>query len=93
MSGIIIAPFNRFLSIEPMLATARWRDRSTATKVPVPPYAKGAAVKGPVERVQCDLRLPPGDAGVLRCCCDLIDLFAAVVADIMRRSYGWYVRC
>jgi LPPG:FO 2-phospho-L-lactate transferase len=78
LSGIIIAPSNPFLSVEPMLATGRLRERIIATKAPVvvvSPYVNGLAVKGPVERVQRDLGLPPGDAGVLRHYGDLIDLF------------------
>ncbi len=78
LAGIIIAPSNPFLSIGPMLATGRLRERIAARNVPVAvvsPYVNGAAVKGPVERLQRDLGLPPGDAGVLRHYGDLVDLF------------------
>lgn len=78
LSGVIIAPSNPFLSIEPMLVTGRLRERIATNNVPVAlvsPYVKGAAVKGPVERVQRDLGLPAGDAGVLQHYGDLIDVF------------------
>ena len=77
LAAIIIAPSNPFLSIGPMLATGHLRERIAATKVPVAavsPYVNGRAVKGPIERIQRDLGLPSGDAGILRYYGDLIDL-------------------
>lgn len=78
LGGIIIAPSNPFISIEPMLVTGRLRERIAAAEVPVvlvSPYVNGAAVKGPVERIQRDLGLPPGDSGVLQHYDGLIDVF------------------
>lgn len=85
LGGIIIAPSNPFLSIEPMLATGRLRERIAAANVQVAlvsPYVNGAAIKGPIERVQRDLGLPPGDAGVLRQYGDLIDLFFTDCSEV-----------
>jgi LPPG:FO 2-phospho-L-lactate transferase len=85
LAGIIIAPSNPFLSIEPMLAAGGLRERIAALNVPitvVSPYVNGAAVKGPIERIQHDLGLPPGDAGVLRHYDGLIDMFFSDHSEI-----------
>lgn len=89
LAGIIIAPSNPFLSIEPMLVTGRLRERIAASNAPVAlvsPYVKGAAVKGPVARVQLDLGFSSGDAGVLEHYGDLVDLFFTDSAEMIATS-------
>lgn len=77
LSGVIIAPSNPFLSIGPMLATGDLRARITARGVPVlavSPYVDGRAVKGPLNRLQKDLGLEDGDAGLVAYYGDLLDI-------------------
>ncbi len=80
LAGILIAPSNPYLSIDPMLCCGNLRQQLMACDAPViaiSPYVAGAAVKGPVARVQRDLGLAAGDAGVVAHYADLLDIYLA----------------
>lgn len=80
LAGVIVAPSNPYLSIEPMLRCGNLRQQLASRRVPVlgiSPYVAGLPVKGPVARLQQDLGLAVGDVGVLSHYGDLLDLYIA----------------
>ena len=70
LAGVIVAPSNPILSINPLLALSELRAFLNLRRVPVvavSPFIGHGVVKGPAAKIQSELGLAPGDAGL----CDL----------------------
>jgi LPPG:FO 2-phospho-L-lactate transferase len=81
LAGIIIAPSNPWLSVDPMLAVPGLRGAIRASGVPVvavSPLIGGQAVKGPTAKIMGELGLPVDNAAIARHYAGLID---ALVID------------
>lgn len=77
--GVVIAPSNPVLSIDPILAIGGFREVLASLDVPrvaVSPLIGGKAVKGPLGRLIEDLGLPEGASGIAGRYSGLIDGFA-----------------
>lgn len=69
LRGILIAPSNPWLSIDPILAVPAYREALGATAVPVvavSPLVGGVALKGPTAKLMAELGLPVTSASVAR---------------------------
>jgi LPPG:FO 2-phospho-L-lactate transferase len=78
LRGIIIAPSNPYLSIEPILAIPAMRARMRRAGVPivaVSPIIGNQAVKGPTAKIMRELGVVPSPLGILHHYGDLIDGF------------------
>ncbi|HEY0942583.1 MAG TPA: 2-phospho-L-lactate transferase [Steroidobacter sp.] len=84
-SAVVICPSNPFLSIDPILAIADWRDALRSAPVPVvavSPIIAGGAVKGPTAKLMRELGLEVSSTTVAQHYRDLIDGFVIDVADV-----------
>jgi LPPG:FO 2-phospho-L-lactate transferase len=78
LRGIIIAPSNPYLSIDPILAIPGMRAQMRRAGVPivaVSPIIGNQAVKGPTAKIMRELGIEPSPLGVLEHYGDLIDGF------------------
>lgn len=69
LGGVLIAPSNPWLSIDPILAVPALREALGATHAPVvavSPLVGGRALKGPTAKLMAELGLPVGSAGIAR---------------------------
>ncbi|MDP6675033.1 MAG: 2-phospho-L-lactate transferase, partial [Gammaproteobacteria bacterium] len=69
LAGIVIAPSNPYLSIDPILAVPGMRaalQAATAPIVAVSPIVGGAALKGPAAKIMRELGIEPSAAAVSR---------------------------
>lgn len=69
LRGVLIAPSNPWLSIDPILAVPAIRDALGASPVPVvavSPLVGGKALKGPTAKLMAELGLPVNSAGIAR---------------------------
>jgi LPPG:FO 2-phospho-L-lactate transferase len=74
--GVMIAPSNPFVSVEPILAVAGMRDLvARKPVVAVSPIVGGAAIKGPAGKMMQELGLEVSPAGVARRYAGLVDGF------------------
>ncbi len=86
-TAIVIGPSNPLVSIGPILAVPRMRDRLAAARgrgVPVAavsPIIGGRALKGPADRMLASLGHESSALGVARLYADLVDLFVLDDAD------------
>jgi LPPG:FO 2-phospho-L-lactate transferase len=67
LAGIVIAPSNPWLSVDPMLAVPGLRQAIRASGVPVvavSPIIGGKAVKGPTAKIMGELGLSVGNAAI-----------------------------
>lgn len=80
--GVVIAPSNPFVSVEPVLALPGMRDLIAAKPaVAVSPIVGGAAIKGPAAKMMEELGLDISAAGVARCYAGLIQGFVMDEVD------------
>jgi len=78
LSGIVIAPSNPYLSIDPILSLPQMRELVGARAVPciaVTPIIGDAAVKGPTAKIMRELGIQPSPLGVVEHYGGLIDGF------------------
>ncbi|MCC5794270.1 MAG: 2-phospho-L-lactate transferase [Chromatiales bacterium] len=78
LAGIIIAPSNPWLSIDPILALPGLRQSLADARAPVvavSPLIAGQAVKGPSAKIMRELGLPPDAQGIARHYLCLLDGF------------------
>jgi len=84
LDAIIICPSNPYLSVDPMLAVAGFRDlimNAAAPVVAVTPLVGGTALKGPTAKIMQELGMPLTPASVARHYEDLIDGFVVDERD------------
>jgi LPPG:FO 2-phospho-L-lactate transferase len=95
--AIVICPSNPMVSIGPILGLAGVRDalRSHPRVVAVSPIVKGAALKGPADRMLRSLGTEASAAGVARLYKDFADVFVvdASDGDQVARIEGEGLRC
>ena len=80
---VVVCPSNPVLSIGPMLAVNEIRDslRDHHRVVAVTPIVRGAAVKGPADRILTSMGLGSSAASVARMYSDFVDLFVVDASD------------
>ena len=86
---ILIAPSNPLLSIAPILAPSRMRERLIARRddvVAVSPIVNGAAVKGPADRLLTELGFEASVVGVARLYADIASTLVVDATDAHHRS-------
>lgn len=69
LAAVVICPSNPYLSIDPILAVAGWREALYASRVPVvavSPLIAGQAVKGPTAKIMRELGLEVSPLTVAR---------------------------
>jgi LPPG:FO 2-phospho-L-lactate transferase len=82
--GIIIAPSNPFISIQPILSVPGIRQALKETKAPivsVSPLVGGRAIKGPADRMMVELGLQPRAPQVAELYRDFLDAFIMDIID------------
>ncbi len=78
LAGVIICPSNPFVSIDPILAIAEFREWIGSTPLPViavSPIVDGAAIKGPTAKMMRELDVPTAADAVAHHYADIIDGF------------------
>jgi LPPG:FO 2-phospho-L-lactate transferase len=86
LAGIIIAPSNPYLSIDPMLAMPALRTAlaaATAPVVAISPIVGGDAIKGPTAKIMRELHQPVSAVGIARHYAGLLD---GLIIDTMDRD-------
>ena len=84
LAAVVICPSNPYLSIDPILAVAGWREALRATRVPVvavSPLIAGQAVKGPTAKIMRELGLEVSPLTVARHYAGLVGGFVVDEAD------------
>ncbi len=84
LAGIIICPSNPWLSIDPILAVAGWREALLKRRVPViaiTPIVGGRAIKGPTAKIMGELGVAADTAAILDHYGGLIDGLISDEAD------------
>lgn len=84
LAGIVIAPSNPYLSIDPILAVSEIRqalENTTARRVAVSPIVAGAAIKGPAAKIMAELGLEVSTRTVAEHYGPLIDQLLVDTAD------------
>ncbi|MGI9341914.1 MAG: 2-phospho-L-lactate transferase [Gammaproteobacteria bacterium] len=84
LAGIIVAPSNPYLSIDPILSVPAMRAAIVAADVPVvsvSPVVDGVAVKGPTAKIMRELGHDVSAAGVAAHYGDLLDGFIVDLTD------------
>lgn len=87
LRGVVIAPSNPFLSIDPLLAVPGLRARLANPDLPViavSPIIGGEAVKGPTAKIMAELALPADTVAVAR---HYRDLLSGFVIDTVDRDH------
>lgn len=87
--GVIVAPSNPILSIEPILAVPKIREALRDTAAPVvaiSPIIGGRALKGPADRILVSLGLRSSAAGVAELYRDFVDVFVLDREDASLRE-------
>jgi LPPG:FO 2-phospho-L-lactate transferase len=84
LAGIVIAPSNPYLSIDPILAVPGMRTALQAAAAPlvaVSPIVGGTALKGPAAKIMSELGIEPSAAAVARHYGELLNGFIADERD------------
>lgn len=84
LRGVVIAPSNPFLSIDPMLCVPGIRARLQRPNLPViavSPIVGGAAIKGPTAKIMAELELPSDAVAIARYYADMLSGFVLDEVD------------
>jgi LPPG:FO 2-phospho-L-lactate transferase len=85
LEGVVICPYNPFISVEPILAVPGVRDalaHCAAPVIAVSPIIAGRAIKGPTAKMMTELGLDPSAGTVAQRYSDLLDGYVIDHADM-----------
>lgn len=89
LAGVIICPSNPFVSVDPVLAVPRLRERMERIRAPIvaiSPIVAGTAIKGPTAKMMTELNIPSDAIAVARHYRELIDGFVLDSQDAALES-------